>query len=391
MTLDFQLGSVVDGQDGRQFGRRIEVAETAADRAAIARLEVSDIVKRLAKDRTSLLELSRALQRALARDRANPELSVGVLHLAKLRFQAVCIHQMVEYEVAHRQHRHQRLTAGQHASTFEMRQHLKRLPCRSWSVIVERRRFHLAASSWTRPRPSLLRRTARMTRTSTRNPDICLGAARAALSLRALCGLIVRTSASCGARPLTSSASKLPANSLISSVESSSISPAARPYWATDPPKERSVSRSTRVLCCDTCVSRQVSLARAVPRPLLSFPLAWTTRRWLARSISVMTASPPNVSRTGPRAIATVPRKVRSSTTSVRAAPGKHRAINGTSSKAPHVSSTVAGAVSVFWISIVRFSLFLRVPVLPIGPTRALVLHARLPPWKRDDTSLILT
>ncbi len=57
----------------RELGRRVEMAEAAAERAAVAGLEVADEAERFGEDRAGALHLRGALERALAGHRADLE------------------------------------------------------------------------------------------------------------------------------------------------------------------------------------------------------------------------------------------------------------------------------------------------------------------------------
>ncbi|MCK9914308.1 hypothetical protein MXD81_34655 [Microbacteriaceae bacterium K1510] len=127
--------------DQRQFGCRVEVAKTAADGAAVARLPVTDQLQRSAKDRQSRKERLVALDVTLSGHRANPDTIRANVDAGEAE-QIIDIDQRVRKDVTQVQHRHERLAARQHFRIFDASQQGHRFLEGPWAEVLEWRRLH---------------------------------------------------------------------------------------------------------------------------------------------------------------------------------------------------------------------------------------------------------
>ena len=78
-------GRIHRGGDGHEFGRRIEMAERAAERAAVAGLAVADMQDRLVHQRAALAHHVGEFDVALARHGADLERAVGLADVGRGR------------------------------------------------------------------------------------------------------------------------------------------------------------------------------------------------------------------------------------------------------------------------------------------------------------------
>ena len=106
------------GGDRDQLRRRIEMAQRAAERAAIARLPMADLPHRLVHQRTALAHQIGKLDVALPRHGADVERAVAVADMAQA-LDPVEIDDMIRQHKAHVEHRHQRLAAGEQLGVVE--------------------------------------------------------------------------------------------------------------------------------------------------------------------------------------------------------------------------------------------------------------------------------
>ena len=97
-----------------EFRRRIEMAQRAAQRAAIARLPVADVRKRRLQQRTVPPDIGRELDFALPRHGADLQCAVLDTDIGQLA-DLVEIDQVIGHGKTEIHHRHQRLPAGEHA------------------------------------------------------------------------------------------------------------------------------------------------------------------------------------------------------------------------------------------------------------------------------------
>ena len=108
---DRHLG-VDGGGDRDQFRRRIEMAQRAAERAAVAGLAVADLLDRLVHQRAALAHHIGEFEIALARHGADLERAVVLADVGQA-IDPVEVDDVVRQHEPHVEHRHQRLPAGQ--------------------------------------------------------------------------------------------------------------------------------------------------------------------------------------------------------------------------------------------------------------------------------------
>ncbi len=137
---DRHLG-VERGRDRHQLGRRIEMAQRAAERAAIAGLPMPDLRDRLVHQRAASAHQVGKFDVALARHGADLERAVVLADVAQA-VDPVEIDDMVGQHVAHVEHRHQRLPAGEQFGIVEAAEEADDVRRRARIVIGKWRWFH---------------------------------------------------------------------------------------------------------------------------------------------------------------------------------------------------------------------------------------------------------
>ncbi len=137
---DRELG-VERGSDRDQLGGRIEMAQRAAERAAVAGLAVPDLGDGFVHQRAASADELGEFDVALARHRADLKRTVALADVAQ-PVDAVEIDDMVGQHVTHSEHRHQRLAAGEHFGVVEARQQRDGVGGRARIVIGKCGRLH---------------------------------------------------------------------------------------------------------------------------------------------------------------------------------------------------------------------------------------------------------
>ena len=130
----------------REFRRGIEMAQTAADRAAVSRLPVPDFQDGLRHQRQPPPDQRRKFDGALRGHRADHDF-IAVLSNVGEALDAVEIDQVVGIRDAQVEHRHQRLTAGEHPGIVELLQVAHGFAQRSRQMVLERRRLHRSVNT----------------------------------------------------------------------------------------------------------------------------------------------------------------------------------------------------------------------------------------------------
>ena len=102
---------IIGGTDGGQFGRWIGVREAAADRAAVTRLAMADVMQRFGHQRAMPGDFRCQFEFALAHHRADAKLALSNSDTAQV-VDAAEINEMIDDHVAKIHHRHERLSAG---------------------------------------------------------------------------------------------------------------------------------------------------------------------------------------------------------------------------------------------------------------------------------------
>ena len=128
-------------QHARQLRCRIEVREAAAERAAVARLHVSDMMQCLGEQGAAGGDQRGILDLALAGHGADHHGAAVLGDPRELRH-TVQIHQVRRRQVAEIHHRHQRLPAGQQLRILEPREGIDNLGHGLRAVIGEGRGLH---------------------------------------------------------------------------------------------------------------------------------------------------------------------------------------------------------------------------------------------------------
>ena len=134
-------GRVERHRDHRKLGGRIQMAETSADGAAIARLPVADEGQRLAHEGTTFANQTATLELALAGHGADPDAAVHFVYERQIR-NTVQIDDVIRKHEAHVQHGDQGLTARQHLRILEARQQLAGFADLARLVVLKWRRLH---------------------------------------------------------------------------------------------------------------------------------------------------------------------------------------------------------------------------------------------------------
>ena len=117
------------------------MAQRAAERAAIARLAVADLLDRLVHQRAALAHHIGEFEVALARHGADLERAVVLADVGQA-IDAVEIDDMVRQHEAHVEHRHQRLPAGEQLGVLQPAEQADGVGDRARVVIGKGRRFH---------------------------------------------------------------------------------------------------------------------------------------------------------------------------------------------------------------------------------------------------------
>src|SRR3954471_3725637 len=117
------------------------MAERAAERAAVARLAMTDLEHRLVQEWTAGANALVELQIALARHCADEERLALLSYEGKLA-NSVEIHDVLGCGEAHIEHRHERLAAGEKPRVLELAEQADHLRQRLRIVIGEARRLH---------------------------------------------------------------------------------------------------------------------------------------------------------------------------------------------------------------------------------------------------------
>src|SRR5438067_10804696 len=127
--------------DGDELGRGIELAERAAERAAVTRLPMADLQHRLVHKRTALLDALVEFHIALARHCADDERVALLLYISEIG-DAVQIDDVIGRGEPHIEHRHERLAAGEKPRVLELAEQSNHLGHGLRVVVVEARRLH---------------------------------------------------------------------------------------------------------------------------------------------------------------------------------------------------------------------------------------------------------
>ena len=137
--------------DRDQFGGRIKVAQRTADGAAVARLAMADLLQRLMHQRQPAVHQVGEFQLALARHRADLQRPIDLADIRQALY-TVEIDEVIRQHIAHVEHWHQRLAAGEQLGVVQLRQQRHDLGFGPRIVIIKGRRLQLTI-------PSSLRRS----------------------------------------------------------------------------------------------------------------------------------------------------------------------------------------------------------------------------------------
>ena len=108
---------------------------------AIARLPMADLADRLVHERAALTHEIGEFDLALARHRADLERAVALADVAQA-LDPIEVDDVVGQHIAHVQHRHERLPAGEQLGVVETAEKAERLRNRAWIVVRKGRWFH---------------------------------------------------------------------------------------------------------------------------------------------------------------------------------------------------------------------------------------------------------
>src|SRR5262245_44864787 len=148
------------GRDRDELGRWVEMAERAAERAAVAGLAMADLQDRLVHQWAALANKIGEFELALTRHRADLERAVALADEGE-PLDPIEIDDVIGQHEPHVQHGHQRLPAGEKLGVLEPAKQRDSITNRARVVVAEGRRFH-AVGPWQAPgRPDLLYRTNR--------------------------------------------------------------------------------------------------------------------------------------------------------------------------------------------------------------------------------------
>ena len=134
-------GCVIAGRERDQFRRRIEMAQRAADGAAVAGLTVSDLQQGLVHDRPARAHRLGKFEVTLARHGPDVERALRVADVGEA-LDAIEIDDVIGQHEAHVEHRHQRLAAGKELGVFQAGEQPDRLADGFRIVIAKGRRLH---------------------------------------------------------------------------------------------------------------------------------------------------------------------------------------------------------------------------------------------------------
>src|SRR5919198_6278040 len=129
------------GGDGYELGGRIELAERAAERAAVARLAMTDLQHGLVQQRTALADAAIELDIPLASHGTDNESLAFLLDVGK-GGDAIQVDNVLRRGEPHVEQRHERLAAGEQPRVLQLAEEAHHLGQSLRVVIGEARRLH---------------------------------------------------------------------------------------------------------------------------------------------------------------------------------------------------------------------------------------------------------
>src|SRR5437870_3681643 len=148
------------GRDRNQLGRRVEMAERATERTAIAGLAMADLQDRLVHQWAALADEIREFELPLARHRADFQRAV-VLADEGEALDPVEVDDVIGQHEPHVKHGHQRLAAGKELGVLEPAEKRDSIRDAARVVVAEGRWFHAGLTMAGDGRPGLLYRLNR--------------------------------------------------------------------------------------------------------------------------------------------------------------------------------------------------------------------------------------
>ena len=139
---DDDHGRIIAGSKRNELGRRIEMAERAADCAAVAGLPMSDLQQRLVHDWKLRAQDVGELQITLPRHGADLDRTVVLADVGE-PLDEVEVDDVIGQHEAHVEHGHQRLSAGKQLGIFQAAQQLDRLSDGFRVVVAKGWGFHM--------------------------------------------------------------------------------------------------------------------------------------------------------------------------------------------------------------------------------------------------------
>src|SRR5438874_9582863 len=127
--------------DSDELGRGVELAERAAERAAVTRLAMADLQHRLVHERTVLVDALVEFHITLACHCTDNEGVALLLYISEIG-DAIEIDDVVGRGEPHVEHRHERLAAGEKPRVLELAEESDHLGHSLRIVVVEARRLH---------------------------------------------------------------------------------------------------------------------------------------------------------------------------------------------------------------------------------------------------------